>query len=376
MDITELIIDPNTTITLPGATIVRLLDKLRESNSQRDTYKLTADAASEQVEMLTTEAAAAHNEVLALRAQVTGLEKALKEATKPPVTVPPVVIPPTPPIIPNPIPTKPTISKTEITGLAALTIENGDDEPGLDQYALMRKVLTQAADMKFNAGRWFMNAFEVAKHQTLKETDENHLPGFAMALGITYIADTVDSEVWRVLKIESDLKKTSEEKAKATAGLKAYLEGLAKLGAKAFVVNDANQYREMKALDGTLLYPSGTLERIVERIRAITPNMPLIASLTASATIGEYPMFDFFEAQTFGTPDHVRQFLARPFDIFCLDARRQMSAVDITTRAAIILAAKPKAFFYYTDRASDWANMPLDKVSAIRRMIEAWKTRG
>jgi hypothetical protein len=105
----------------------------------------------------------------------------------------------------------------------------------------------------------------------------------------------------------------------------------------------------------------------------VLPNMPIIASLRGSAKIQGFPMFDLFEAQTFGSVDELRTFFGRAFNIFCLDARKGMSAVDITTRGAIILQAKPKAFFYYADLASDWLNMTLEKQGAIRGIIKDWK---
>lgn len=329
-------------------------------------------AANTQIETLTSDALKAQEKIRVLNEQVINLKKQLADAIKPPVVVPP---PPTKTLAP-------LISKTEISNLRALTIENGDDEPDTDQYTLMRNVLTKAHGMKFNAARWFMNALEIANHAKLRDTDINHLPGFARSLGIAYIADTVDSEVWRTFKIEDDPRKTATEKAKAIASLKVYLEGLVTLGAKAFVVNDANTYRDGKNKDGTPLFPAKTLERIVGRIRSITPTIPIIASLTGNAVIASYKImpgdakevaagkFDFVEAQTFGKVEELKGFFDNGFDVYCLDARTGMSEVDITTRGAVILAAKPKAAFYYADLAKDWLNMTLGKQAAIRKVIE------
>jgi hypothetical protein len=368
MNLSQLIENPFTSITLPGALVAELVSDAAKADA------LAVELAAETDTHLKTQRALANAQAAAIDANtlIADLRKQLAEATKPPVT-PPVIVPP---ITPPPTkPLGPLISKTEIRNLWALTIENGDDEPDQQQYTLVRSVLTKAAGMKFNAARWFLNAFEVANHDRRSETDINHLPGFARALGIAYIADTVDSEVWRVLAIEDDPEKTTEEKARAAVGLRAYLVGLVKLGALAFVVNDANTYRTAK-------FPNGTLERIVARIRSITPGIPLIASLTGNAVIANYKImpgdskevaatkFDFVEAQTFGKLSELKGFFEGGFDVYCLDARTGMSAVDITTRGAVILTARPNAIFYYADLASDWLNMSLDKQGALRRVIE------
>jgi hypothetical protein len=353
-----------TAIIMPSATLLKMGNDLTLAQMDRDLAQAEVLTANELVTALRAQVTRLTEQDQAKAKRIEDLEQALAEATKPPV------IPP--PSIPHPIPRAPVISKTEARDLVGLTIENGDDDPDPEQYTLIRKVLTRAAGI-FNTARWFMNAFEVAKHATLDTTDRNHLPGFAKGLGITYVADTVDSEVWRVMQIEVDPKKTPQEKARATAGLKAYLQGLETLAA-AFVINDANQYREAKTPDGTPKYPRGTLERIVERIRAITPNTPLIASLTATAHISEYPMFDLYEAQTFGSQSELAGFLTRAFDIFCLDARDTMTAEGLRVRGQVILTTKPRAIFYYTDQAGDWLSMPNDKLETIKGIVAQLKT--
>jgi hypothetical protein len=209
----------------------------------------------------------------------------------------------------------------------------------------VRNVLLLAKGMGFNAWRGFFNPDEVRESHVLPSTHDDHLPAFGRRLGLEFIADTVDA-------VMPDLD---------DAQLRSYLKGLEGMGARAVVFNDANQYETLDLIKWT------------ERVRAVLPNMPIIASLQGSAKIQGYPMFDLFEAQTFGKPDELKTFFGRAFNIFCLDARKGMSAVDITTRGAIILEKKPKAFFYYADTASDWLNMTLDKQGAIRGIIKDWK---
>lgn len=311
------------TITMTMADFWKMGIDLQETRKERDT--LTA-------------------EKIALSGRITLLEKQLAEATKPPVVVPPVI---TPPVIPNPIPRPPTINKTEIIGVAALTIEKGDGDPGVKMYTDVRNVLLKAKGMGFNCWRGFFNIDEVRKTLGLQRSDPNHLPEYGRTLGIDFIADTVDAMMPKL-----DIN-----------GQREYLKGLEAMGAQAVVFNDANQYETLDLVEWT------------DAVRRVLPNMPIIASLTGVANIAKYPMFDFFEAQTFGNVGELENFIERPFDIFCLDARKAITAEGITTRAAAVLAAgrKVKAFFYYADLANDWLAMGLDKQNAIRKMIANWK---
>ncbi len=266
---------------------------------------------------------------------IADLRKQLAEATKPPVVVPPVTPPPTKPLAP-------LISKSEIRNLRALTIEKGQSAPNDAMYTEVRNVMAKAKGMGFNCWRGFFNFEEVRKHLRLQATDINHLPAFGQKWGLAFVADTVDAMLPRL-----DI-----------AGQTEYLQGLERMGALAVVINDADQYAQDELLEWTT------------RVRKTLPNMPIIASLTGTADISKYGMFDFREAQTFGKVTELKGFFDGGFDIFCLDARNAMSAVDITTRGAVILATKPDAVFYYTDLARDWINMSLDKQGAIRRVIE------
>lgn len=315
-----------------------------------------------------------------LAARIADLEKQLADALKPP---PPVVIPP--PVVVPPVikPRTLTLTREVIKDLAGITIENGNSEPNAAQYALVRATLKQAAEMGFNAARWFMNEAEVKKHLTLVNATTDHLPNYARSLGMTYIADTVDSVVWSTLKEIDNPKSSPAENAKSLQDLRVYLEGLMKLGARAFVVNDANQYRDNKNADGSPLYPAGTLERIVSRIRAVTPDMPLIASLTGNADIVSYRImpgdskevaagkFNFVEAQTFGKPGELPGFLGKPFDAFVFDGRKGVTEAYLRAVQPMILAANPDAFFWYPTLASDWQTMPA-QVAIIKDTVQAW----
>jgi hypothetical protein len=332
MDIAALIADPNTLITLPGPTIVKLIEERAEATSQRDTYKLTAESADGQVKTLNTQLRLATDRITELSRRVETLTAQLQEAAQPPV-VPPAA------------PPSPLISKTEFSGVAGLTIEKSLKTPDDAMYAQVREVLTWAAGRGFNTWRGFFNADEVRQHLRLKDADPKHLPAFGRQHGLGFIADTVGTAL---KKLDS-------------GGQREYLKGLEALGALAVVFNDANNEETLDLVEWT------------QCVRTVLPNMPIIASLTGTANITSYPMFDYLEAQTFGTRDELSRFLERAFNIFCLDARKGISATDLTVRAAIVLAANPKAFFYYADTTADWLNMPLDKQGTIRSMIAKWK---
>lgn len=313
-----------------------------------DFWKMTADLQAErkQVDTLTAE----KNEALLLRAAADAHAKLLSEkisTLEVQIALLTHTFPPKPPTIPNPIPRALIINKTEITGVAALTIEKGKKEPSDAMYSEVRDVMVKAKGMGFNAWRGFFNEDEVREHQTRKASDPKHLPEFGRTLGLDFIADTVDAMLPKL-----DIN-----------GQREYLKGLEAMGAQAVVFNDANQYETLDLVEWT------------DAVRRVLPNMPIIASLTGVANIAKYPMFDFFEAQTFGNVGELENFIERPFDIFCLDARKAITAEGITTRAAAVLAAgrKVKAFFYYADLANDWLAMGLDKQNAIRKMIANWK---
>lgn len=331
----------DTAVTLPMDRLLKISNALtlaQEDRAMSEKRVITLEgekrALTERITLLT-------NQEKGLAQRITDLEKALAEATKPPVVTPPAP----PPTIPNPIPRIPVINKTQISGMAALTIAKDMGEPDDGMYADVRSIMAKAKSMGFNAWRGFFNIDEVRKHLRRTAIDVNHLPAQGRMLGLQFIADSIGTAL-----VELD-----------SAGAREYLKGLEAMGAVAVVFDDANDEK------------TSDLESWAGIVRMVLPNMPIIASLTGVANIGQYPMFDFFEAQTFGNTDELKMFLGRPFDIFCLDARKDISAAGITTRAAIVLPAKPKALFYYVDRMEDWLNMPLDKQSAIRKMIESWK---
>jgi hypothetical protein len=238
----------------------------------------------------------------------------------------------------------PIITRDELKCVAALTIEKGDNEPSDEQYATIRNVLMQASSMGFNTWRGFFNPHEVRSHMNMEAGDPNHLPHFGRSTGLVFIADTVDAVIPQL----------------NDADLSAYIKGLEAMGAMALVFNDADQY------------PIEALENMVGRVRVLS-DLPIIASLRASANIAGYAMFDYVEAQTFGTTNELLDFLVLPFDLYCLDARETMTAATLRERGEMILAANPKAFFYYAAEAGDWLAMPAEEADAIESIIERWK---
>lgn len=289
------------------------------------------------------------------------------------------------PTVPNPTGRIPIITRSVLKNIAGITIENGNTEPDDAQYELVRTAIRQAAEMGFNAARWFMNQSEVKEH--LAVTGIGHLPTFAYSEGIAYIADTVDSVVWQTFKIEDDPLKSATQKAIATANLTAYLKGLETLRAKAFFINDANTYRDGKKADGTPLFPKGTLERIITRIRSICPTMPLIASLTGNAVIADYKIMptdsipvtmgkcDFVEAQTFGKLAELSGFLSKAFDVFCFDGRKGIvTEAYLKGAKPLILARNPSCYFWYPTLASDWqAESMKEEIGVIKEIVQAWR---
>lgn len=278
-----------------------------------------------------------------LQREVSDLTDQLIEARKPPVSPPPA-------------PRARVITKTQITGVAGICIAK-DNAPSLAQDDASRALITLAASLGFNAWRGFFNLQEVKTHGVLSEDSPKHLPAFGRKLDMAFVADTVN---WAAVNLND-------------ADLKIYIAGLIKMGAMAFYFDDANQYREAKNADGSLKYPAGTLEKLVGRIRALAPEIPLIASLTANALIATYkPLFDHVEAQTFGKITELGTFLARDFDVFCLDGRPTVTLDYVTKSADIILRSDVDSFFYYPETLTGWKSMGA-QTAVIKTLIDRWK---
>jgi hypothetical protein len=258
-----------------------------------------------------------------------------------------------------PIARKPIITKTEMKDVAGVAIPKGN-APSAAQDQNTRDMILMASLMGLNGWRGFFNLQEVKAHTaaTMTEGSISHLPGYGRRFGLGFIADTVN---WAAVNLnETDLP--------------IYLNGLVKMGAMAFYFDDANQYREAKNADGTLKYPAGELERLVKRIRAVTPDMPLIASLTANAMIASYkPLFDHVEAQTFGKITELEMFLKRGFDVYCLDGRKEISVEYLQQSIEIVTRLNPKNIFWYVAGITDWKSMPF-QLPLIKTLAQRWMT--
>jgi hypothetical protein len=252
--------------------------------------------------------------------------------------IPPVVLPVT---------RKPTISRPEMNSVAGICVAKGN-APSASQDQNARDLILLASFMGFNVWRGFMNLQEVKAHTAMLDSNINHLPGYGRRLNVTFVADTVN---WAAVNL-SDV------------DLVVYLNGLVKMGAAAFYFDDANQYRD------TTKYPAGKLEVLVKRVRDITPQVPLIASLTATATINDYkPLFDHVEAQTFGKITELEGFLKRGFDVYCLDGRKEISVDYLTQATEIILRNPVRSFFFYPTTATEWKSMTL-QLPIIKTLVQ------
>lgn len=269
-------------------------------------------------------------------ATILNLQKQIADLTKPPVI----------------IPRKPTITKALMKDVAGLAIPKGN-APSASQDQNARDLMLLWSLMGGNAWRGFFNLQEIKAHTAMAESNINHLPGYGRRLGLTFIADTLNN-----LAVNLN-----------DADLKTALDGLRKMsGTDPFigVFDDANQYRD------ELKYPKGTLERLVGRIRSIAPDIILIASLTANATINDYkPLFDFVEAQTFGKITELPVFLGRSFDVYCLDGRKEITADYLTKAGEIIASANPRSIFYYVTSITDWKGIP-EKLPLIKQAVSKW----
>lgn len=315
----------NQTIARHAATIQSLNTQLSDMQMERDAALTANKIANTEVANLTTQ-----------------LQRLQTETTRPLVT------------------RKPTITKTELLNVAGICVDK-DDAPTTAQDENARQLILLASMMGFNTWRGFFNLAEVKVHLTYSETNIKHLPGYGRLLGMTFMADTVNSDaIW----------------ALSEADFAVYIKGLITMGATAFYFDDANQYRDDRNADGTLKWAEGTLEKRVARVRAYSGAIPLIASLRGNAITAQYkPLFDFVEAQTFGGKiTELDYFLKRKgeFEVFNLDGQKnEVSKTYLEASEEIILRNNPRNIYYYPATATEWKTMA-DRLPTIKRIVTRW----
>lgn len=270
--------------------------------------------------------------------------------------LPIVVTPDKPPVVEPPVAgaVKPIITKTELRNVAGYCITLGENAPSAGVDATARNLIVMGEGMGMNCVRFYRNPDEVRADVKRTPDDLRNLYSFSRKHGMVVVADTVDSVVLELNDTE----------------LKDYADGIKKLGAVLVVFNDANQFRGNRK-DGTP-YPAGTLEKMVARWRAVS-DLPIMASVTAGAKIEDYkPLFDFVEAQTFGKPAELDQFLDRGFDAYCLDGQASASLDYLRKAHDIILKDNPVAVWWYSawDEKTLWTSM-LDKTPLIEKTMKA-----
>lgn len=267
---------------------------------------------------------------------------------------PPVVIPPTPP------PTSGKITREFLPRFAGFTIEKGRSAPTAALYSQVKTALRWGRAGDLDMWRGFFNPQEVIDH--LKATPPlGNLPEYGRSIGYQHwIADTID----RILQlIPYDPRDPADTK------LKAYMDGLEKMGAEGVMVNDAN--RKPSADDPGITFEQ--LKGIIARLTNVAPNMPIFVSLLGSADVSLYTALGVWvEIQTFGSVSELGTFLKKPV-IMCLDLRRPLSAADLKTRADLTLKMPPKQFFFYADEVYDYDAMPDAEDAVIREFVQKWK---
>jgi hypothetical protein len=352
------------TITIQSVTVS--YDELVEQSKALDNALQAAQNAADAVLVLTDEKNAAN---LALEAANAALEaeretrlktqraladsvareKALQaqivEFTKPPVVIPPV---------------SSRFTREFLPRFAGMTVEKGRASPSAALYAQVKTALRWGRSQGLDTWRGFFNPQEVLDH--LKETPPlGNLPEYGRAIGFQHwIADTID----RILQlIPVDAKDPSDSK------LKAYMDGLEKMGAEGVMINDAN--RKPSADDPGITFEE--LKAMIARLRHVAPTMPIFVSLLGSADVSLYMALGVWvEIQTFGSVSELGMFLKKPV-IMCLDLRKPLSAAELKTRADLALKTAPKHFFFYADEVYDYDAMPDSEDAVIREFVTAWK---
>lgn len=259
----------------------------------------------------------------------------------------------TPP--PPPVVASSKITRTFLPRLFGMTIENGDSAPSKARYDVIMKALDWGKAQGFSTYRLFLNPSEVAELQ--KPTPQyGNVIAYGKSLGFRWLADTIDTIVGN---LPDDTK------------LKEYMDGLKALGCEGVYINDADR----------AALPLNMLRIMASRLRRAAPDMPIFASLTATADLATYKgIVDWVEIQTFGTPAELTRFLAidnaLPYPlILCLDLRKPLTTDDLKTRAALLKKDPPYAFFMYADLAADYESAPDSEDVVIKELLTALKAR-
>jgi hypothetical protein len=363
--IPDVVSDDEIELTFKPSGYNKLIEELFRTRTERDTAiadKANADRrigelieqgqiqddkltkAQERISELTEQSANADEQVITLTEQLRLATNRINEL---------VAQGPTPAPAPDGDSVWPDEPPFSFEGLAAYTIEKGQEEPSKEQYTRVREALIWAWDKKLgvNAWRGHLNLDEVKEH--LKAAPGlGNLPQLGQRLKMHFIADTVDVVV----------------KSTDNPTLKIYLEGLEKLKARALVFNDADQY------------PLFDLQLMLERVRAIS-KLPIILSLRGSANVATYKKLGpgiYVEIQTFGNVSEMKNtFLpkAADVDLFCLAAFKALTAAQLKAIYDTVLTArqKPKGIFFYTDTAVDWPAMPQAEVDILKSFVTRWR---
>lgn len=247
-----------------------------------------------------------------------------------------------------------------VVGCAAFTVEKGQEAPDKAQYTRVREALAWAWDKKIGIKAWrgHLNLGEVKDHLGEDEAGREVAPPlgnlieFGRLLRMHFIADTVDVVIKNV---DNDT-------------LKWYLQSLETLKARAIVLNDADQY----GLDG--------VKEMIDRARLFT-NLPIILSLRGTADVAAFKALGkdvYVEIQSFGSLSELKNtFLKKAaiVDFFCFSAFKALTTSQLKAIYDAVLASpiKPKAFFFYTDRADDWPTMPQAEVDVLKSFVIRWR---
>lgn len=295
-------------------------EELTQTRTELEEARQEITGLNTQIQTISAEALASHEQAQALTDEVSQLKARLEEATRPPV-----------PALPSRI--------------IGFTIENSKVDPSAIQYAKVRKAMDWGLKQGFNLFRMFLNPKEMRDHMNPESTLGN-LINYGQLRGLRYMADTMDT----ILRLLPD-----------DAALKSYCDAAKWLGCEGFYINDADDY----TLD--------QLTAMAQRLRKACPTMPIYASLMANANLVPYKrIFDRVEIQTFGSDDELGQYLKRDA-IPCLDLRKYLTVDDLRRKANIIAQYAPRDFFFYADLAADYDAMPDAEDLVIRALITKLK---
>lgn len=337
------------TLTSEGVAAGHTYDELRDSIEQHLGIPHNSSI-YEAIEAMRKENAAKDDIIASLRRQYEDVSAKLDSALARIAeleAVPVVTVPTVPDVQPN----LPSGDAPKLRSVAGIIIVK-DDTPSPRQDATTRALLDLCGKVGFTAWRGLLNYEEAKAQHDEAEDDPDNLPGYGRRAGMQFVADTVDSQVKRL----------------NDASLVQYFGWLKKLGAAALFFNDVDDPAKAAVIHDWI-------KRARAAMKEADFHVPLIGSFTANFDRAQYPGFDAYEVQCFGTLSEFKRFMELDAEYLCIDGQKS-ATLEYLQKMTALVAESGRDFWCYTckDKETDWRNMPAT-VEVYASFLRQWKQK-